>query len=82
MQINRLIEAVLVKRKFLSEQRPFHPHITLGRLHPMKKNIFLTLSKNEIREDLLVKNIVLYESTLNNTGPHYSMLWKVYLSFS
>lgn len=57
------------------EQRPFNPHVTLGRIKKIEniqrfneiiiRNYDTTLGKN------LVKSIVLFESALTPSGPYY-----------
>lgn len=54
------------------DQKEFLPHITLGRIrraNRVKRNFFM-----RVNIDLRVEKVVLYKSTLTDSGPVYSIL--------
>jgi RNA 2',3'-cyclic 3'-phosphodiesterase len=60
------------------EERKFSPHITLGRIKSLKnrdalKKLIENYSDHEFQE-VQVKEVILYESILNKTGPVYKPL--------
>ncbi len=78
----------------VTEKRPFSPHITLGRINPIRKKLSngvkhpckgsgLVLKLRAMREapfaTLKVERIVLKESKLRSEGPEYSTLGYVNL---
>lgn len=72
------IKAALDEHGFPSEERPFSPHLTLGRVKSVKdKNrVKELLEKNFERElqSVRVTEVILYESILMQTGPVYKLL--------
>lgn len=72
------IRAGLTEKGFPSEERPFSPHLTLGRVKSVREinNIKNLLEKNIGREfqSVSVTEVILYESILMQTGPVYKPL--------
>uniref|UniRef100_A0A7C3RM32 RNA 2',3'-cyclic phosphodiesterase n=1 Tax=Dictyoglomus thermophilum TaxID=14 RepID=A0A7C3RM32_DICTH len=71
-----LIERRLVKKGIPKEKKPFSPHLTLGRV---KENIRILQDFDFKKEEILVEEIVLFESTLTPQGPIYQPIYKVTL---
>ena len=73
--LQRRLEAALEPLGFPREDRPFHPHLTLGRLRVPVDDPFLTGAlKNQADFDggpFLADRLVLYSSTLTPSGPIY-----------
>jgi 2'-5' RNA ligase len=86
-QISRLAESVeeaLGGIGFKKEDRPFQPHITIGRFRSTH-NLFSFTKKFEqyslpAAPDLTISSITLFKSTLTSSGPIYESLKK--FSFS
>jgi RNA 2',3'-cyclic 3'-phosphodiesterase len=65
------------------EDRPFNPHLTLGRIkHLNDKEILKSLVekyKNTIIQTVPVNEVILFESILHSSGPEYKPLAKICL---
>ena len=76
--LNKVIVTGLKKLNFKLEDRPFNPHLTLGRIiHLNDKETLNTLIaqfQNNIIQIVKVNEVVLYESILLQTGPVYKPL--------
>jgi len=75
MKLNVHIINGLRDTGFIFEDRPFKPHITLGRIKLLKnydalKSVILRYQDTFIQE-VHVKEVILYESILKQTGPLY-----------
>lgn len=73
-----LIAGGLREMNFAVEERPFRPHLTLGRIKHLKNIEILSALLEKYRYILIqkvdVKEIVLYESILLPKGPKYKPL--------
>lgn len=62
------------------ENRPFRPHLTLGRIRHMKSVNALQLTIDKYSESVIqneeVNEVILFESTLFKTGPVYTPIGK------
>jgi len=78
------IEAGMVNLGFLSEERGYTPHLTLGRLHPGKGQRMIAQALETIKESDLgqmeVREICLFRSHLKPTGAEYTKLKVISLS--
>ncbi len=76
--LNVVISAGLKETGFNIEERPFKPHLTLGRVKSVKntENLKFVLDKYSETEfqTVLVKEVILFESILQQTGPVYKPL--------
>ncbi len=75
------VEAELEGLGFAREERPFHPHVTLGRLragarHPALANA-LAAATEESAGEFLASAVSLFESELAPAGARYSLLGSV-----
>ena len=65
------------------EDRPFHPHLTLGRMrsHKGKEDLLTRMEKykEESFGDIHVERVVLFKSDLRPTGPIYTPLKEIKL---
>jgi 2'-5' RNA ligase len=82
--INNLITEGLKINGFKTAERPFSPHLTLGRIKSVRdtenlKNILERYRDVEFQK-VDVKEVILYESILMQTGPLYKPLGKYMLS--
>jgi len=72
------IENQLGKIGFQSEDRPFHPHLTLGRMKSSRGKEELVAKMEKHKEegfgDFQVGRLVLFKSDLRPTGPIYTPL--------
>ncbi len=77
------LERELEKIGFVPEERPFHPHLTLGRMQSGKGKEGLIGLLEKYREEefgeFQVERIVLFKSDLRPTGPIYTSLRDLYL---
>ncbi|MCX7719912.1 MAG: RNA 2',3'-cyclic phosphodiesterase [Dictyoglomus thermophilum] len=71
------IEKRLVKKGFRKEDRPFSPHLTLGRVKDRDVRILKDLLFD--KEVVLVSSITLFESKLTPEGPIYTPIYRVNL---
>ena len=80
------IETQLEKVGFQPEDRPFHPHLTLGRMKSSrgKEELAGRMEKHKEDEfgDLRVERVVLFKSELRPSGPIYTPLGDVKLGGS
>lgn len=79
---NRL-ERELEKVGFQPEDRPFHPHLTLGRMRSNQGKDELVRGMERYREEefgnFQVERVVLFKSDLRPTGPIYTVLREIRL---
>jgi 2'-5' RNA ligase len=75
IQLNTVISRDLKNAGFKMEDRPFSPHLTIGRIKSLKDRNALKLIIDEYRDVQLqkihVEKIILYESILKQSGPEY-----------
>ncbi|MFH0789267.1 MAG: RNA 2',3'-cyclic phosphodiesterase [Pseudomonadota bacterium] len=75
---HRVIEQALVPLGIPGEERPFHPHLTLGRnkLNQMNEPLFRLLSHWPEKESpsFRVEEVILFRSDLKPGGPVYTKL--------
>ena len=75
VRLNEVIKNGLKQTGTKIEDRPFNPHITLGRIKSVRDNILLAslLEKYHHSEmqRIFIDKVVLFESILLNTGPVY-----------
>jgi len=81
--LQKQIETQLEKIGFQPEDRPFHPHLTLGRMKSSrgKDELVGRMEKHKEEEfgDLRVERVVLFKSDLRPSGPIYTPLGDVKL---
>lgn len=79
-QLNMLIKNSLAEVEVRLEDRPFRPHLTLGRIKNLKPENSLGKLIDKFKETDLqtvpVNEVVLYESILRQQGPLYKPLEK------
>jgi RNA 2',3'-cyclic 3'-phosphodiesterase len=79
-QLNSLIMTGLRASGMLSEERPFNPHVTLGRIKEIRNKMVLRSEveqyKDTIFQKVRVKEVILYESILLPNGPVYKPIGK------
>ena len=68
----------LINLGFESEEREFHPHLTLGRIKRISNTQALTefikLNNPNIKGEYLIKRFQLIRSDLRMSGPEYTVL--------
>jgi len=83
-EINSLITEGLNINGFNTEERPFSPHLTLGRMKSVRdtENLKTVLEryKDHQIQSVHTNEVILYESILMQTGPLYKPLGKYMLS--
>jgi 2'-5' RNA ligase len=83
IQLNSFIVDGLKELKFKIEDRPFNPHLTIGRIkHLNDKGALKTLTEEYHDSEIQivpVNEIILYESILLQTGPVYKSLAEISL---
>jgi 2'-5' RNA ligase len=76
----------LEKIGFQAEDRPFHPHLTLGRVKSSRGREELVGRMEKYREeefgDFLVERVNLFKSDLRPSGPIYTPLREIKLGGS
>ncbi len=72
------VEEWLEELGFPKEQRPFHPHLTLGRVKTPKPSVDLLegLEQREVGR-CVANEVVLYESEISKRGAEYAALVKI-----
>jgi 2'-5' RNA ligase len=85
--IQRDLERRLAQLGFKRERRPFHPHLTLGRLHRRIKQSEVQSTGSALEDfqvgvlgDYEVKDLCLFKSDLRPTGAVYTCLKRISLS--
>ncbi len=77
-ELHRSLESALAAIGFPGESRPFHPHLTLGRLRvpsfEPRLSEELKRSAGSAAGEVAVRNATLYQSTLTPAGPVYRVL--------
>lgn len=77
--LHAAVDSVLAKLRFPKERRPFHPHLTIGRVRrggPELRGLPELLEKND-RFDVgksIVTEVITYASFLDKRGPTYEAL--------
>jgi 2'-5' RNA ligase len=81
--IQKELEGTLAKSGFEAEDRPFQPHLTIGRVKTSrgKDDLIGKMEKHREEEfgDFAVEEIVLFKSDLMPSGPVYTALKKLRL---
>jgi RNA 2',3'-cyclic 3'-phosphodiesterase len=74
-QLNTIIMQGLRELNIKMEERPYNPHLTLGRIKHLRNSAHLKGLIERIHDSELqivpVKEVILYESILQQTGPVY-----------
>jgi 2'-5' RNA ligase len=83
ISLQKKLETEFEKIGFESEERPFHPHLTLGRMKSNRGRDELVGRMEKYREeefgDLQVERVVLFRSDLRPSGPIYTPLKEIKL---
>jgi 2'-5' RNA ligase len=81
--LQKKLETEFEKIGFESEERPFHPHLTLGRMKSNRGRDDLVGRMEKYREeefgDFQVEKVILFKSDLRPSGPIYTPLREVKL---
>ena len=76
--LNELVKTGLKDTGFKIEERPFKPHITIGRIKYLKNHEDLKLALEKYNDKpiqkVTIKEVILYESILKSTGAIYKPL--------
>jgi RNA 2',3'-cyclic 3'-phosphodiesterase len=81
VQLAREIDQALTELGFAREERPFHPHLTLGRVKQGAVDVLEGLEQRELGT-CTVQEVVLYQSVLRRQGAQYTMLARIPLASS
>jgi 2'-5' RNA ligase len=75
------VEAEMTPLGFAKDERRFHPHVTIGRLHDLSNvaEVLLPMQEQSFSETR-VGEIVLYESSTNPSGSEYTPVRSVRLT--
>lgn len=82
-ELARRVEAELVGAGYPAEEKPFRPHVTLGRLRegaaalPSGLAVALQVGRGQVYAQMPVKEVVLMESKLSIAGPTYTPLKRI-----
>ncbi len=80
------LEKELEKIGFKSENRPFHPHLTLGRVKSTRGKACLVEKMGKYKEECFgefeVERVILFKSELRPAGPIYTPLKEIRLGGS
>ena len=84
MELNKFIISGLRNKGFSIEERPFKPHITLGRIKFLKDPDALISAVTKYQDTFIkgvnVTEVILFESVLKPTGPEYKPIGEYKLS--
>ncbi len=73
------IEEEMAGLGYKKEKRSFHPHLTIGRLRQATPEInikkFLSEGKSFVSSDVIIKKVILFESSLTRSGAIYRPLY-------
>jgi 2'-5' RNA ligase len=74
--VKRETDTVLSELGFETDERPFSPHLTLGRIkltrHPNHLAQLIGMYTDTLFQTDTIRKIILYESRLTTDGPEYS----------
>jgi 2'-5' RNA ligase len=80
VNLNGMILTGLRDAGFKTEERPFSPHITLGRIKSVRNTEALRSALEKYQDTFIqevhVKEVILFESALKSTGPVYKPIGK------
>ena len=80
LELQERLESGLEGLGFARENRPFHPHLTLGRVKNPSglRDVITELEKAKEAEfgEMSVARITLFQSTLKPTGAEYTVLYE------
>jgi 2'-5' RNA ligase len=83
VSFQKQIETQLEKIGFQPEDRPFHPHLTLGRMKSSrgKEELVGRMERHKEEEfgDFQVERVILFKSDLKPSGPIYTLLKEIKL---
>ena len=83
VSLQKELERELKRIGFQPEDRPFHPHLTLGRMRSSRGKDELVGRMEKLKEeefgDFQIEKIILFKSDLKPTGPIYTPLREVKL---
>jgi 2'-5' RNA ligase len=83
VSFQKQIETQLEKIGFQPEDRPFHPHLTLGRMKSSrgKEELVGRIERHKEEEfgDFQVERVILFKSDLKPSGPIYTLLKEIKL---
>jgi 2'-5' RNA ligase len=83
VSFQKQIETQLEKIGFQPEDRPFHPHLTLGRMKSSrgKEELVGGMERHKEEEfgDFQVERVILFKSDLKPSGPIYTLLKEIKL---
>ena len=83
ISFQKQIETQLEKIGFQPEDRPFHPHLTLGRMKSSrgKEELVGRMERHKEEEfgDFQVERVILFKSDLRPSGPIYTLLKEIKL---
>ena len=86
ISFQKKLESEFEKIGFKSEERPFHPHLTLGRMKSNRGRDELAGRMERYREeefgDFQVEKVILFKSDLRPSGPIYTALREIKLGGS
>lgn len=78
--LQRDVENALMKFGFPKEERPFKPHLTLGRVRSPKARLALVEKLKDRKEmqvgEFIVGSVILFKSELLPSGARYTKLWE------
>jgi 2'-5' RNA ligase len=82
-ELKSRIEQRLEEFGYKSDNRPFHPHLTIGRIKHLNNTQNLARiienKRDRIFQEIKIDHLVFYESILKQEGPEYVALGKHYL---
>jgi RNA 2',3'-cyclic 3'-phosphodiesterase len=80
LELAERVEAACVRLGYRPERRPFHPHVTIGRLRDARavKEVVLPLAE-QMFGDTALDSITLFESETKSSGSVYRELHKIRL---
>jgi 2'-5' RNA ligase len=86
ISLQQRLEVLLEKIGFQTEDRPFHPHLTLGRVKSNRGREELVGRMEKYREeefgDFPVETVIFFKSDLRPSGPIYTPLREIKLEGS
>jgi len=86
ISLQQRLEVLLEKMGFQAEDRPFHPHLTLGRVKSNRGREELVGRMEKYREeefgDFQVETVIFFKSDLRPSGPIYTPLREIKLGGS
>ena len=79
-ELHSRIQEIMAGQGFHKDDRPFRPHLTIGRPKRIydteRLSELIEKNKNRIFQEVTIEEVIFYQSILKQQGPHYYVIDK------